>query len=144
MIRIRQQKPKRRNSKISIVIAYGYLMIFFSAGLRGWNVPFERVLALLSLRNMTPPPYVATVLSTPEAFPWIHFSPRYAQSLITVRISGFGSDVGGGMYPNMTRRAVARLTEMDALDPSPDPIGIDERNMNVTLALMGFAREMNK
>lgn len=53
-----------------------YFMTIFSAGFEGVNVPFESFRSRRSLRKTTPPPNVATVLSTPEGFPWRHFSPR--------------------------------------------------------------------
>ena len=99
------------------------LMMYFSAGREGVNVPFERRRSRRSLRKITPPPKVATVLSTPEGLPWIHFSPRYAQSFIFLRTSAL-EEVGVGMYFARRSKAAARQTEIEALEPRPEPIGI--------------------
>lgn len=42
----------------------------------------------------------------------------------------------------MMRRALARQTEIDALDPRPDPIGIADLSKKVTFAVGGVEREM--
>jgi len=44
----------------------------------------------------------------------------------------------------MERRAVARQTEIDALEPKPEPIGIEERRRKVMSELRGFESEMKR
>jgi hypothetical protein len=44
----------------------------------------------------------------------------------------------------MVNNAVARQTEMDALDPSPEPIGMADRNKKDTFAWDGFDIERYK
>jgi hypothetical protein len=115
-------------------------MIIFSAGLEGVNVPFESFRSRRSLRKTTPPPNVATVLSTPEGFPWRHFSPKNAQLLIVVRT--FGSwDAGSGILPPIVKSAAARHTEIDALEPRPEPIGIADLRRNDTSLSASGERE---
>jgi len=115
-------------------------MIIFSAGLDGVNVPFESFRSRRSLRKTTPPPNVATVLSTPDGFPWRHFSPRKAQLLIVVRT--FGSwDAGLGIFPLVVNSAAARHTEIDALEPRPEPIGMADLKRNDMSLSAGGERE---
>jgi hypothetical protein len=43
----------------------------------------------------------------------------------------------------MVNKAVARQTEIEALEPRPEPIGMADRRRNVTFVLLfGLAREM--
>jgi hypothetical protein len=120
-------------------------MIAVSGGLEGTSVPFELRRARRSFRYTTPPPNVATVLSIPEGFPWMHFSPRYAQALIVLSTSDFvrGSVARETCSPRINS-AVARQTEMEALEPKPEPIGIPDLKKKHISPLMGLYKETKR
>jgi hypothetical protein len=46
------------------------------------------------------------------------------------------------MCPPKVNNAVARQTEIDALDPRPEPIGIADLRRNVIFVVGGVEREM--
>ena len=83
------------------------------------------------------------VLSIPDGFPCIIFSPSYAHMLINFRESVLAEDSLphklcvviskmdlGQTAPTVTRRLVATTTEYDADEPNPAPTGTSELTKN--------------
>ena len=75
----------------------------------------------------------------------MHISPTKAQALMVSRVCGEDVVVGGGLMWEFWRRiAVARQTLMEALLPSPAPIGIVERMVYAQPGIVERPRERRR